>query len=391
MNTQASQRLTGRNQVVAALLSAQKAAALDGAVRDAVTVRGKWTRGRSGLAQASRQTIASMAGAGLLKPRDLYPEEWVATDLGVTVAAQHGLATKFAGDVPAPRVRAFILRGLTMPNVWAVGDREAYMPRRLRCDAHRDCRWIEELGYGTFERASDPRYGTYAVLTLSAKGSALVTATDEPVTLRLSACEEESLRAGRMKFGILPDPCKATLVNFQIESDSMDSPRHLYARMFDPAALFPGTEIRLLNESSGVRIGTARAGAWNRLQLCLLPAYAKGSSENGWHFDACFQYPDEVAHDQSERRVWAPFPEDYSNESVRPKQHELRFAHDCGFPDLKSMRKVWLKRAEKGKAAVGSGMRGWIYGLIVELDAVDWHASQGRSSKGAQSPAVLER
>jgi hypothetical protein len=101
-----------------------------------------------------------------------------------------------------------------------------------------------------------------------------------------------------------------------------------------------------------------------------MQAYARGRKNVGWHFDATFEYPDDVAHDQDDRRVWAPFPEDYENQSVRPREAALQFAHDCGFNSLRSMRAMWLKRAEQGAATAGSEMRGWIKGIIVELGDV---------------------
>lgn len=354
-----------------ASLSRPMMAALSSAARDAVCESGRVSR--RGLGSAKIQTLRGLERAGLLRLRDSdYPKEWVPTELGKAVAQKAGLSTEFAGEVPTERARAFILRGLSLPDVWASGERDAHMPKRLQPSAARNARWIEELGYGTFQNGRDPRYGSgYSILTLSPKGQALVEATDTPVTVRLSSEEESNLRAGRMKYAIVPDPCVATLANFQISSsDWLNSPRALYARLYDPGALFPGTAVRLVSASGGKRIATANAGDWNRIHLSLMEAYSKGKKRVGWHFDATFEYPDETAHDQDARRVWAPFPEDYEFEAVRPKADAVQFAQDCGFDSLRSMRSTWIKRAEQGAATAGSGMRGWIKGIIVTLEDV---------------------
>jgi hypothetical protein len=351
-------------------LSGPKLQALSIAARDAVCEHGSTSR--RGVGTAKAQTLKSLERAGLLRVRDGgYPKEWVPTEMGKAAAERAGLDTRFAGVVPSRRARAFMLRGLTMPDVWASGEHDAHMPRRLAATASRHARWIEELGYGKFEVVSHPTYSDYSVLNLTGKGRKLVEATDTPVTLWLAQEEEENLREGRMKYGIVPDPCVATLANFQIvSSDSIESPRALYARLYDPGALFPGTRLRLARASDGCRIGEARAGGWNRIHLSLMQAYARGRKNVDWHFDATFEYPDEVAHDQDDRRVWAPFPEDYENQSVRPREAALQFAHDCGFNSLRSMRAMWLKRAEQGAGRAGSEMRGWIKGIIVELGDV---------------------
>lgn len=351
-------------------LSRQQVVALQAALSEAVAIHHHSFNARAGVGVAARSTVLSLVGEGYLEPRGTSYEEWVATTKGVAMGRQLGLDQRFTGAVPSMRARAIILRALTMPDCYAVGDVDAHSPRRLRLGATRENMWIERLGYGTLVRDLDPRHGSFMTLALTAKGQALVEATDMPIKLALTDEEEDAVRAGTMKYGIVPDPTVVERANFQIESDWLRSPRDLYARLLDPAAIYPGTIIELVRERGGALIGTAKAGPWNRVCLSLLQAYEEPTHRH-WHFDASFAYSDLGCLDKGARRVWAPFPEDYSDASVRPREHERQFASDCGFKSLTSMRSTWLRRTHLASVRRGSSMRGWVKGLVVELHHLD--------------------
>jgi len=352
-------------------LSRQQVAALQAALSEAVSIHHHSATPRAGVGVAARSTVLSLDGEGYLEPRGTSYEEWVATPKGIAMGKRLGLDQRFTGAVPSMRARAIILRTLTMPDRYAVGDVDAHSPRRLRIGATREDMWIERLGYGTLLREKDPRHGWFMTLALSAKGQALVEATDMPLKLALTDEEEDAVRAGTMKYGIVPDPIVVQRANFQIETDWLCSPRDLYARLLDPAAIYPGTRIELVRERGGALIGTAAAGPWNRVCLSLLHAYEEATHRH-WHFDATFAYSDRGPMDKGPRRVWAPFPENYSNESVRPRAQERQFARDCGFETLANMRSTWLRRAQLASVRRGSGMRGWVKGLVVELQHLDF-------------------
>lgn len=352
-------------------LSRQQVAALQAALSEAVSIHHHYAIPRTGVGVAARSTVLSLVGEGYLEPRGTSYEEWVATAKGIAMGRHLGLDQRFTGAVPSMRARAIILRTLTMPDRYAVGDVDSHSPRRLAIGATREDMWIERLGYGTLVREVDPRHGRFMTLALTTKGQTLVEATDMPIKLTLTDEEEDAVRAGTMKYGIVPDPTVVQRANFQIESDWLCSPRDLYARLLDPAAIYPGTRIELVRERGGALIGTATAGPWNRVCLSLLQAY-EGATHRHWLFDATFEYSDRGHMDKDARRVWAPFPEDYSNESVRPTLHERQFARDCGFQSLASMRSTWLRRAQLASVRRGSGMRGWVKGLVVELHNLDF-------------------
>lgn len=351
-------------------LSRHQVAALQAAMSNAVSIERAGHQPRAGVGAAAQSTVLSLASEGYLEPRGTSPEEWVATSAGIALGRRRGLAERFTGVVPSMRARAIILRTLTLPDFHASGDVEAFFPRKLRIGATRDHLWIERLGYGELVREMHPQYGWFMTLALTAKGQKLVEATDMPIKVALTDEEEDALRAGTMKFAIVPDPTHVERANFQIVTDRLSSPRDLYARLLDPASIYPGTRIELVRERGGALVGTATAGPWNRACLSFLKAYAK-ANERHWHFDATFAYSDREALDKNQRRVWAPFPDNYAFEAVRPDAHARQFARDCGFEGLASMRSTWLRRSRLAAVRRGSRMPGWVRGLVVELHQVD--------------------
>ncbi len=351
--------------------SVQQLVALQAALSEAVSIHNQYVTARAGVGVAARSTVLSLAGEGYLEHRGTSAEEWVATPKGIAMGRHLGLDQRFTGAVPTTRARAIILRALTMPDLYAVGDVDAHSPRRLRIGATREDMWIERLGYGTLVREVDRRHGWFMTLMLTTKGQELVEATDMPIKLALTDEEEDAVRTGTMKFGIVPDPTVVQRANFQIESDWLQSPRDLYARLLDPAAIYPGTRIELVRERGGALIGTAAAGPWNRVCLSFLPANAKPHTRD-WHFDATFEYREQAFGAPIDRRVWAPFPENHSYKPVRPDAQAKEFARDCGFASLAAMRSTWLRRSHLASVRRGSGMRGWVKGLVVELHNLDF-------------------
>lgn len=358
-------------------LSVGQAKALRFATRDAVSIDEPhaFFGRRDGVGLAQPATIKSLVRAGLLRARGVSPEEWVPTADGLAVARANGVFEPFKWKVLDPRARAMHLRNLTLPDIQALGEPAAYDPPRLGPGIEKHFRWIEVLGYGDFVREVQPRFGYYVTLVLTAKGRELVSATDMPLKVRLSSQEETNLRSGQMQYAIVPDAVPHKQVNFQIVDDRLGSPRDLYARLWDSAAIFPGTRIDLVREDGGARVGSARAGNWDRIALDLLPYGSDGkktTAKDCWHFDATFEYNwrGDDGHGRWQR-VWAPFPEDYELAAVRPKDHALRFAAACGFDDLRSMRTIWLTRALHPAVQASSDVRGWVKGLMVELRDIE--------------------
>ena len=64
--------------------------------------------------------------------------------------------------------------------------------------------------------------------------------------------------------------------------------------------------------------------------------------------------------------MWAPFPDDYEQENVRPGRDERQFARDCGFDTIMSMRDAWRARARPN----GHGGTERVNGLLVYLDGM---------------------
>ena len=344
-----------------ARLSTLQKQALQFAICDAVVKRTKcgnpWGT-RKHLPGVAPATIDSLASQNLIAPRLVERSEFVATPSGIDLAQKLGIPTKRQVKAPDMRARAIILRSLTIPNGTVCGQTDAEAPFFLH---HA---WIEDLGYGTLEAAHSPRFGLRGfMLQLTDKGRKLVEATDTPVTISLGEEEERNLRAGALRQVILEDPRGMSVgsFNWQLCVDHMNSPRDLYKRLYDPAAIVPGTEVRLIRHRDRQLIATAKAADWNRIDLWLDPAYGCG-----YHFDCNFRYSTGEPLNHYNLRVWAPFPEDDEQENVRPGRHERQFARDCGFDTIMSMRDAWRARAQPN----GKGGTERIDGLLVYLDGL---------------------
>lgn len=341
--------------------------ALQFAICDAVVKRTKFGNpwgARKHLPSVPPATIDSLAGQNLIAPRQVERSEFVATPSGVELALKLGIPTKRQVKAPDMRARAIILRSLTIPNGTVCGQMEAEAPGIYPGSSFLHHTWIEDLGYGTLEAAHSPSFGLRGfMLHLTDKGRKLVEATDTPVTIALGEEEERNLRAGTLRQVILEDPRGLSVgsFNWQLCVDHMNSPRDLYKRLYDPAALVPGTEVRLIRRRDKKLLATARAADWNRIDLWLDPAYGCG-----YHFDCHFAYSTGEPLNHFSLRVWAPFPEDCEQENVRPGQHERQFARDCGFDSIMSMRDAWRARARSN----GRGGTERIDGLLVTLEGL---------------------
>lgn len=351
-------------QTLTTRLSPHQKQGLEFAIRDAVVQRTKYGSpcgARRQLPNIAPATLQSLVSQDLITPRQVERSEFVATPMGVALAKKLGLQTKRRVKAPDLRTRAIILRSLTIPNGTISGQIDAEGPGIYRGGCFVDHNWIEELGYGTLEAAHSPRFGLRGFkLHLSDKGQALVEATDTPVTVALGDEEERNLRAGALRQVILEDPRGVSVgaFNWQLCADHMNSPRDLYKRLYDPTAILPGSDVRIIRRSDRQLIATATAADWNRIDLWLDPAYGRG-----YHFDCNFEYSTGEPLNSDSLRVWAPFPENYDHKNVRPGQHERQFARDCGFDTLMSMRDTWRARAQPN----GQGGTQRIHGLLVYL------------------------
>ncbi|TXT28152.1 MAG: hypothetical protein FD131_3285 [Rhodocyclaceae bacterium] len=338
--------------------------ALQFAICDAVVKRTKFGNpwgARKNLPSVPPATIDSLANQNLIAPRQVERSEFVATPFGIDLAQKLGIPTKRQVKVPDLRARAIILRSLTIPNGTVCGQTDAEAPGIYRGASFLHHAWIEYLGYGTLEAAHSPSFGLRGfVLHLTDKGRKLVEATDTPVTIALGDEEERNLRAGALRQAILEDPRGLSVgsFNWQLCVDHMNSPRDLYKRLYDPAAIVHGTEVRLIRRRDRQLVATARTADWNRIDLWLDPAYG-----SGYHFDCNFAYSTGEPLNHFNLRVWAPFPEDHEHENVRPGQHERQFARDCGFDSIMSMRDAWRARAQSN----GHGGTSRIAGLLIQL------------------------
>lgn len=341
--------------------------ALQFAICDAVVKRTKFGNPwgtRNHLPSVAPATIDSLASQNLIAPRQVERSEFVATPSGIKLAQMLGIPTKRRVKAPDMRARAIILRSLTIPNGTVCGQTDAEAPGIYQgaCFLHHT--WIEELGYGSLVAAHSPRFGLRGFqLYLTEKGRKLVEATDTPVTIALGDEEERNLRASTLRQVILEDPRSVSVgsFNWQLCVDHMNSPRDLYKRLYDPTAILPGTEVRLIRSRDRQLVATARAADWNRINLWLDPAYG-----SGYHFDCNFDYSTGAPLNHFSLRVWAPFPEDCKQENVRPGRHERQFARDCGFDTIMSMRDVWRARAQPN----GCGGTERIDGLLIYLDSL---------------------
>ena len=311
--------------------------------------------------RTAETTIEVLLRHGLVEKSRFEVAEYVATRWGTEMGRHLGVKTKPVLSAPKSlRERAMRLRELTMPDVWACGDREAYEPRLMREFVGHDNRWIEALGYGRFEVLSDRRCERH--LALSAKGQKLVSATDTPITVRLSDEMARHLAAGDLQKVIVPDPKRhrPRLANFQmLKTDPMRSRSDTWARMYDPAAIFPGTPIHLVHAKTGKRLATARAGAWDRL------TFRHNVLGGAPIFDVTYEYSAAEELDKYDRRIWVPFP--YAKDSLAPCEASHQLARACGFDTINTMRKFWARRSPKGRDERGGGA---VCGLIVELSDV---------------------
>lgn len=353
------------NTPLSVRLSPLQKQALQFAICEAVVKRTKhgnpWGT-RKHLPGVAPSTIDSLASQNLIAPRPVERSEFVATATGIKLAQNLGLPTKRRVKAPDLRARAIILRSLTIPNGTVCGQTEAESPGIYQGGCFLHHAWIEELGYGTVEAAHSPRFGLRGFhLHLTTKGRNLVESTDTPVTVALDEEEERNLRAGALRQVLLQDPRGVSVgaFNWQLCVDHMNSPRDLYKRLYDPAAILPGTEVRLIRRADRQLIATAKAADWNRIDLWLDPAYGCG-----YHFDCNFAYSTGEPLNHYNLRVWAPFPEDDEYENVRPGQHERQFARDCGFNTIMSMRNAWRARSRPN----GHGGTERIDGLLVFLE-----------------------
>lgn len=341
--------------------------ALQFAICDAVVKRTKFGNpwgARKHLPSVASATIDSLASQNLIAPRLVERSEFVATPSGIELAQKLGISTKRQVKAPDLRARAIILRSLTIPNGTVCGQTDAEAPGIYQGAFFLHHAWIEDLGYGTLEAAHSPRFGLRGfMLHLTDKGRKLVEATDTPVTIALGEEEERNLRAGALRQVILEDPRGMSVgsFNWQLCVDHMNSPRDLYKRLYDPAAIVPSTAVRLIRRRDRQLIATARVADWNRIDLWLDPAYGCG-----YHFDCNFSYSTGEPLNHFSLRVWAPFPEDDEHENVRPGLHERQFARDCGFDSIMSMRDAWRARAQPN----GRGGTERIDGLLVYLDGL---------------------
>jgi hypothetical protein len=346
-------------------LSLLQKEALQFAVCDAVVKRTKYGNPwgtRRHLPGVPPATIDSLVKQNLIAPRQVERDEFVATPTGIVLAQKLDLPAKRRVRAPDLRARAVALRSLTIPNGTVCGQTDAEAPGIYQGACFLHHAWIEELGYGTLEAVHSPRFGLRGFkLHLTQKGRKLVEATDTPVTVSLGEEEERNLRAGALRQVVLEDPRGVSVgaFNWQLCRDHMNSPRDLYKRLYDPAAILPGTEVRLIRRADRKLVATAIAADWNRIDLWFDPAYG-----TGYYVDCNFAYPTGKPLDYYGLRVWAPFPEDYEYEAVRPGQRERQFARDCGFDTIMSMRDTWRARGRPNE----HGGTARIDGLLIYLD-----------------------
>lgn len=315
---------------------------------------------RTGAVPAPKATIGVLLRLALIEPSRFAWKEFTATARGVRLGRSLGLPTRPRVTPPRTlRERAIVLRELTMPDIWACGDREAYEPRRIRLYPGNDLRWIESLGYGRFV----PAVGAPHVLQLALtnKGRRLVEATDAPITVRLGKEMAANLKRGTLHKVLVPDPGEhqPRLANFQmLHSDHHQSPRDIWARLYDPAAIFPGTLVRLVHARTGRLLATARAGDWNRI-------WFRANGEYGCPiFDVNFEYASRSPLDQYHERIWVAFP--YATDEFAPCAESHRFAAACGFDSINTMRRFWLRRSVKVEPKRKADVRG----LILDLDDI---------------------
>lgn len=351
-------------------LSTIQKQALQAAISHAILPAGqgaKYSAARTGATIVARVTLEALERRKLVEPSRFDVFHFVATHRGRKTGRAIGLSTTPSIHAPATlRERAIILRELTMPDVWACGQKDADYPRKVPFYPGHALRWIEHQGYGRFE----PTTGQYPALhlVLTAKGQRLVSATDAPITVRLGREMVQSLKRGQLRQVMVPDPGpdRLRLANFQLlATDHMGSASDIWARLYDPAAIFPGTRLNLVDAKSGRRIATARAGEWDRIWFRANESYGHPI------FDVNYEYSRYSALDQYSRRIWVAFPHDRGEFAPGPEAHA--FARDCGFDNLNRMRSFWLRRSppENSGCASNAGRKKDFYGLLIELHDID--------------------
>lgn len=318
-------------------------------------------------AVAPLQTLLDL---GLIEPSRFVTFDFVASKRGILLGKMLGLDTQMQFDAPKRLAeRAVKLRLLTAPSAYAVGDTDNVYPQKMRSIVGRDLLWIEQLGYGRFEKTND-QCGSVQ-LNLTRKGQKLVSATDTPITIRLTEEMQRHLRAGTMTKVMLPDvtPGLHHACNhngLKTSTDWMQSPRSLHERLYEPMAVYPGTEVRLVDAKTGKRVATAKAGEWDRIWF--------RANEDGGRaiFDMNYEYSRYWALDQFDRRIWVAFP-------FNPEYSEYHgvadaLAHECGFDDRNSMRATWLARMPR--ASKSKKRKKDFHGLMIDISGVEFVKSE---------------
>lgn len=312
--------------------------------------------------------LETLLELGLIEPSRFETFDYVATKRGILLGKKLGLDTKMQFDAPKRLAeRAVELRVLTAPSAYAVGDTDNAYPQKMRSIVGRDLLWIEQLGYGRFEKTND-EWGSVQ-LNLTRKGQTLVSATDAPITIRLTEEMQRHLRAGTLTKVMLPDvtPDLHYACNGNgptTSTDRMQSPRSLYERLYEPMAVFPGTEVRLVDAKTGKRVAVAKAGEWDRI-------WFRANEEGGRAiFDMNYEYSRYSALDQFNRRIWVAFPfrQEYS------EYHGVAdaLAHQCGFDDRNSMRATWLARMPKANDRSDKKRKADFRGLMIDITGVEF-------------------
>ncbi len=343
---------------------------------------------RPQLTLAAPASMKALMTFGLIERSKYESFDFVASARGRRLGALLGLDTKVLFDAPKTLAeRAVTLRLLTTPATWACGDTQAYAPPKLSRRLGRGILWVEQMRYGNFRSDAD---GTLR-LVLTPKGEKLVAATDAPITIPLTAEMQRHLRAGALNKVMLRDVGRDYRSSNSLSLgtvDSMDSPRDLHERLYDPMAVFPGTLVRLVDAKNRKLIATARAAEWDRIWFRANEAYGRAI------FDMNYEYARFHALDQYDRRLWVAFPHETNVEANHrdyPRADVL--ARECGFDDKNTMRQAWLRRLPyRGvQSCSDKNTKQDFHGLLIDITRIEIQPECSKRNDGSTPAGARTR